>query len=214
MRLAASSTDCALRWRSSISAWRWVSKVSSNSSRLPRMSPRNCSCSPNWPSSSSSCTISRESCSSARSGVVAMSSALATACANSENCAPNCATASAEPRVLRFCSARARAWFNLAYRAEIASTTRVRWVASSTFRLAISSDRRSRSADIACMPASCSPSWVAVCAFCACSSSACNACCSGSRALSPARKLPVATPTRSLACCSSTPIASIAAVSM
>ena len=114
MRLAASSTLCALRWRSSSSACLCASKVSSNSSRLARMSPMNCSWSPNWLSSSSSCTSRRASCSSQRSGSWAWPRALVMPWLNSLNWAPNCATVSLEPRPLRRCSARALAWLRRA----------------------------------------------------------------------------------------------------
>ncbi|MNE29171.1 hypothetical protein D3C80_1226430 [compost metagenome] len=83
---------------------------------------------------------------------------------NSLNWAPNWATVSAEPRPLRRCSARARAWLRRAYSSEIASTMRVRSVASSIARLAIRLESMSRSAAIACRPASGSASWATLAA--------------------------------------------------
>ena len=114
MRRAASSTPCALRWRSSCSDWRRASKLSSTSSRLAMMSPRNCSCSPKRLSISSSCTSRRASCSSHFSGVCARPRALTMLCENSASWAANWATFSAPPRPDLRCSARARTWFRRA----------------------------------------------------------------------------------------------------
>ncbi len=146
--------------------------------------------------------------------MVAIPNALAIDCANRVNCAPNWATDSADPSVLRRRSARALAWLSRAYRPDSASTTCVRRVASSTFSEAISSDSMSRSADIACMPAMCSPSCFAVVALAAASSSFARRSSNGASALAEDRNAPVAAPTASCAADSDCAIASIAVVSM
>ena len=143
-----------------------------------------------------------------------MARALAVAWPSSANWAENRAMFSALPALRWRCPARARAWFSREYSAEIDSTTRVCRLASSICRLAINSPSMSRSAAMACICASCSAISRALPAACAASSSCCRRWLNGCRALSLARKRPVAAPTCSPACCRVASMASMAAVSM
>ena len=109
MRSAASSTDCALRWRSSSSVCLCASKASSSLLALGQRCRRGTARarrtgSPVPPAAPAAATAVRRHF----SGVVARPSALVIAWPNSVNCAANWATASAEPSDLRRWSARAR----------------------------------------------------------------------------------------------------------